>query len=455
MFSKVLVVTDDSCHAKSLETALSSVKGGRFKTEFVSELSSALVRLRDNDIDAVLVELNLPDSQGMATFDQLFAVIPDIPIIIFTEPGDEDLAVDAVHRGARSYLPKGRFGSSLLVRALSNIVQHGEMMETLFIEKKRAETTLNAISDAVITTDILGNVDYMNLAAEKMTGWSRNEAAGHAISEVMPIISGASRKPERNPVELVLQRDEPMGLTAGTVLLRRDGSEAVIEDSASPIHDSAGKLCGAVIVFHDMSASKAMTEKMAHLAQHDFLTNLPNRMLLQDRISQAIELSARRGNTLAVLFLDLDDFKDVNDSLGHDIGDELLRSVAQRLSACVRSSDTVSRSGGDEFIILLVDDGKAENTRAIAEKILVAMAEPQLIAGHELVITTSIGISFYPADARDAETLIKKADMAMYEAKSQGCNNFQFYTSGMNDDKVGKRTIGADRESERAQRDAR
>src|SRR4029077_1383857 len=137
------------------------------------------------------------------------------------------------------------------------------------------------------------------------------------------------------------------------VLIRRDGYESAIEDTAAPIHDRRGQVTGAVIVFHDVGVARAMSLKMSYLAQHDFLTELPNRMLLNDRLTQAIALAQRHHKSLAVLFLDVDHFKHINDSLGHAIGDELLKSIAQRLVTCVRSSDTVSRHGGDEFVVLL------------------------------------------------------------------------------------------------------
>jgi diguanylate cyclase (GGDEF)-like protein len=216
------------------------------------------------------------------------------------------------------------------------------------------------------------------------------------------------------------------------VLIRRDGHEVAIEDSASPIHDWDGKLTGAVIVFHDVSAAQALSMKMAHLAQHDFLTNLPNRVLLNDRIAQAITLAKRGGTQLAVLFLDLDNFKHINDSLGHETGDKLLQSVTQRLSACVRNSDTVSRQGGDEFVILLAGGKYGEDAALTADKILAELTMPHSVGKYELHITTSIGISVYPEDGQDAETLIKNADTAMYHAKEKGRNNYQFFRSAMN-----------------------
>lgn len=432
MMNRVLIVTAEPADAKTLECVLNKAKGSPFVIEWITRLSDAIERLRVGDIDAILADLSLPDSQGIETFDQLFAVTPQTPILTLSALENDALAMEAVQHGAQGVLSKDHFGSSLVPQSLRNIIQRKAVEESLYLEKTRAEITLNSISDAVIGTDMSGNVDYLNVAAENMTGWVRDEARGHPIAEVMHIIHGATREPERNPVELVLQLNKPMDLTAGTILIRRDGKEAPIEDSAAPIHDLNGQIAGAVIVFHDISATQAMRTKMAHLAHHDFLTDLPNRVLLNDRITQAIALAKRRGTHLAVLYLDLDNFKHINDSLGHETGDKLLQSVALRLSACVRGSDTISRLGGDEFVVLVTEDKYAEDAALTADKILAALAVSHAIDKHELYVTTSIGISVYPADGGDTETLIKNADTAVYYAKEKGRDNYQFFMHEMN-----------------------
>ena len=175
---------------------------------------------------------------------------------------------------------------------------------------------------------------------------------------------------------------------------------------------------------------KAKVE-MTHLAQHDALTGLPNRILLNDRLAQAIALARRQSKQFAVMFLDLDRFKDINDSLGHAVGDQLLQSVAKRLVAEVRSSDTVCRQGGDEFVILLADIEHAKDAAISAQKILATLTVPHRINQHELHISVSIGISIYPDDGADAEILIKNADTAMYHAKEDGRNNYRFFEPGM------------------------
>jgi len=241
-----------------------------------------------------------------------------------------------------------------------------------------------------------------------------------------------TREAVPNPLMLAIQDNKTVALAPNCVLIRRDGEEAAIEDSTAPIHDRRGQVTGAVMVFHDVSVARAMTAKMSYLAQHDSLTDLPNRVLLNDRLSEAIALSSRYRRKLAVLFLDLDRFKHINDSLGHIVGDGLLQSVGRRLFTCVRSSDTVSRVGGDEFVVLLWEVKHAQDAAITADKILQVLREPHQIKKHELHITASIGIVTYPDDGTDAETLLKKADIAMYHAKDTGRDSYQFFKSEMN-----------------------
>ncbi len=308
--------------------------------------------------------------------------------------------------------------------------------EALFAEKERAQVTLNSIGDAVLTTDPEGRLTYLNAAAEVMTGWSGEEARGRPLAEVFNIIDGSTRQIAANPAQVAMAEDKVVGLAADCVLIRRDGGESAIEDSAAPIHNREGRVVGAVIVFHDVSASRAMTLKMAHMAHHDFLTGLPNRALLTERLEHAMASANRRRKQTAVLFLDLDYFKHINDSLGHGIGDQLLQAVAERLSTCIRATDTLSRQGGDEFVILLADIEQAQDAANVGEKLLAALALPQQIGDHELHVTLSIGISIYPDDGKTAETLMKNADTAMYAAKASGRDNYQFFKAEMNAEAV-------------------
>ena len=428
---KILLIENDPAAADRIRAALTAAGSGSFDVEWVRQLSQGLARLSKGGIDAVLLELSLPDSQGIETFDKLFSAAPDVPILVLGN-GNEALAKEAVGRGAQDYLLAGHIDSYSLPRALRNAIERKAVEDALYVEKERAVVTLNSIGDAVLCTDISGNITYLNLVAETMTGWQREAATGKPLAEVFRIVDGATRETSRNPMEMAVEQNRTVGLTVNCVLIRRDGFESAIEDSAAPIHDRSGRVTGAVIVFHDVSAARAMSVQMTHSAQHDLLTSLPNRLLLNDRVTQAIALARRQNKPTAVIFLDLDRFKYINDSLGHAIGDELLQSVSKRLLANVRASDTVSRQGGDEFVILLSEITHLGDAATSARKILLSLNAPHSIRGQDLRIDGSIGISVYPEDGQDAETLIKNADTAMYHAKESGRNNFQFFKAEMN-----------------------
>jgi diguanylate cyclase (GGDEF)-like protein/PAS domain S-box-containing protein len=434
----VLLIQDAPADAKLVRSALNNSIDGSYKVEWIRGCEEGLERLaregscRGDRIAAILVDLSLADSQGIETFDRFFQAAPHIPILVLTSSKGEDIAKTAVQRGAQDYLLKGRLDDYLLPKALHSMIERAANAEALFEEKERAQVTLNSIGDAVISTDVWGQVTYLNAVAEILTGWRCSEAVGRQLEEVFVLVDGTTRNPIENPMTLAVRENKTVGLTPDCILIRRGGQEATIEDSAAPIHDRRGRVTGAVMVFHDVTAARAQSLRMSYLAQHDSLTDLPNRILLNDRLSQFMALAKRHHKKLALLFLDLDRFKHVNDSLGHSVGDSSLRSVAMRLLACVRSSDTVSRQGGDEFVVLLSEMAHAKDAAIIAEKVLFALAKPYNIDQHELHLTASIGIVTYPDDGTDAETLMKNADVAMYHAKAAGRNNYQFFKAEMN-----------------------
>ena len=429
---RILLIESNPAHAEAILETLKASGQGRYDVEWVTHLTGGLERLSRGGLAAILTELSLPDSHGIETLDRLLPIAPDVPVLVLAAVHDAEMAAQSVQRGAQDYLPKTLLDPHTLSRALKYVIEHKAVEDALFLEKERAQVTLNSIGDGVLSTDVLGNVTYLNPVGESMTGWSQREALGQPFSEVFTIIEGVSRQPARNPMELAIDRDSVVGLASNCILVRRDGWEALIEDSAAPIHDRYGRVTGAVMVFRDVSKSRAIIEKMSHLAQHDFLTDLPNRLLLNDRITQAISSARRHQEQLAILFLDLDHFKNINDSLGHAIGDKLLRVVAERLVGCVRHSDTVSRQGGDEFVILLSQIEHAADAAIIAQKLLNALIAPYAICGNELFVDASIGISIYPNDGQDAESLLQSADTAMYHAKDKGRNNYQFFRENMN-----------------------
>jgi diguanylate cyclase (GGDEF)-like protein/PAS domain S-box-containing protein len=428
----LLLIDDDPAHAKVFREALVDASDGPFEGEWTKTLNEGSKRLSKNGIWAVFLNLRLSGSEELSAFDQLLQTAPGVPILVLGGTGDKAISLEALKRGAKDYLLEGHIDCDSFSRAIRNMMERETAEDALFTEKARAQVTLDSIGDAVLSTDMLGNVSYLNAVAEKMTGWSREAASGRPLAEVFRIIDGITRKPASNPMELAIKKNKTVALTPNCILIRRDGVESAIEDSAAPIHDRSGALAGAVIVFHDVSTSRAIVDEMKHLAEHDALTDLPNRMLLRDRIAQAIATARRNSTRVAVIFLDLDQFKHTNDSLGHAIGDKLLQSVATRLISCVRSTDTVSRQGGDEFVVLLSEIKHAADAGNMARKVLTALTACHSIDGRDLHITASIGVSTYPEDGDDAEILLKNADTAMYQAKEKGRNNYQFFKKEMN-----------------------
>lgn len=380
--------------------------------------------------DLVISDYSMPQFSGSEALKMVRKLDPDVPFIFVSGTIGEDTAAEAMRVGAQDYVLKTN-----LKRLIPAVQRELLEAENRAYFKERVQTDkeiLSSIGDAVLSADIAGNVTYLNLAAENLTGWSCHEAIGRPIAEVFRAMDATSREATPN----LMQAREAENITGqhpqNRILIRRDGVEIPIEHSVAPIHSHRGHVIGAVTVVRDVTLARAMSLQMAHSAQHDGLTGLPNRMLLNDRITQAIAWVSRHKKRLAVLFLDLDGFKHINDSLGHQIGDKLLQSIATRLVDCLRASDTISRQGGDEFVVLLAEIDHSDEAVAMARRILEAVAVAHPIGQHTLHVTTSIGLSVYPEDGHDAETLIKNADIAMYQAKENGRQTYEFFTPAMN-----------------------
>ena len=421
----VLVVTNDSRDAKVIREFLAGAGLESFGVEWVCLLSDALDRLKRLQVATVILALSLPDSDGIETFDKVSIAAPRVPILILSGTEDEETAKEAMRRGAQDYLPKTNLNSYSLPRAVQTVIALKMAAEAQLSDRDRAEATLNSIGDAVLSTDMQGKITYLNAVAERMTGWGREDAYGRPLADVFQVINEATREPVRDPLKFAVQQDDTVSLTKNTLLVRRDGLESAIEDSAAPIRDREGRVVGAVIVFRDVGMSQNLARKMTLVSQHDVLTEVPNRLLLNDRLRQAIEMAERYRKKFAVLFVDLDNLKPINDSLGHAIGDIVLQATAKRLRQALRATDTVSRHGGDEFVILLPETDSANHAFLVADKLLVAMAAPHTLGDRELVVTASIGISIYPDHGQDADGLVHSADIAMYNAKKSGGNSYR------------------------------
>jgi diguanylate cyclase len=315
-----------------------------------------------------------------------------------------------------------QLGKPLFIGVMRDITARKELESRLIEGRELLQVTLDSIGDAVITTDLERRIKWLNPVAERLTGWSKEDAFGKRLTEVFSIFNKDSRQPAEDPVSLCLQRGQVTGLASDTILIARDGMEYGIEDSASPIRDAQGNLHGAVLVFHDVSEQRRLSEEMSHRATHDMLTGLLNRLEFESRLSRMLASAKVGQGDGALMYIDLDQFKLVNDACGHAVGDQLLRQVSTLLQSCVRGRDTVARLGGDEFGILL-EHCSAEQAEKVASKICDQMEEFRFLHdGRRFRVGTSIGL--VPVDNRWSSTasLLQAADSACYAAKEAGRN---------------------------------
>ncbi|MFV1996565.1 MAG: EAL domain-containing protein [Acidiferrobacterales bacterium] len=314
-------------------------------------------------------------------------------------------------------------GSISFIVAIGNDITERVMVEA---ERDKHARALDQSADSVMITDRNGVIEYVNPACENITGYAREELIGQN-----PRIVNAGKQDGafyHRLWETILA-----GRVFRDVLINRakDGSLYYEEKTIAPLLDSEGKVTSFVSTGKDITERVATQERMYYLAHHDVLTDLPNRILFLERLGHALTGIDRRDQLCAILFLDLDRFKNINDTLGHDIGDKLLQAVGERLKDSVREGDTVARLGGDEFTVLLENIQSADAVAPVARKVLAALATPFQVDDHELYSSASIGISMYPDDGSDPKSLLKNADTAMYRAKDQGRNTYQYYSAEM------------------------
>ena len=418
----ILIIDDDRNMGKSLADIF-RVKG--FEALAAGSGADGLALLRQQFINVALIDLGLPDIAGLDVLERMKESSPATEAIILTGQATVDSAIEAANRGAYSYLLKP-YDVELLLLHLKRALEKQRTEEALRLRQRAIEASSNGITIVDITLPD-NQIVYANPAFEQITGYSSLEAAG------------------RNPRFLSRGDGEQVGLEEMRAALReqREG-HAVLRNyrkdgtlfwnslSVAPVRDDGGKVTHFVGIINDITEQKRYEEQLEYQANYDELTDLPNRNLLTNLISQSARYAHRYRREMAVLFIDLDYFKLVNDSLGRSVGDRLLKAMAERLRACVRAADMVARHGGDEFVVVLTNLERSENVALVAQKIRESLHLPILIEGQEFVISCSIGISIYPKDGNDAQALLNNADAAMFRAKEQGRNNSQFYTSEMN-----------------------
>lgn len=366
----------------------------------------------------IVTDVQMPLLDGLGMAEEIRKENATIPIIVTTAFNMQDYFMKAIDIGIDKYVLKP-IDKNILLNALQQcaLMVKSQLENQLFL--KIFETSLNAI----VVTDLNGKIISANPAFKDITGYDPNEIS----QKNMHILK--SGKHDKDFYEKLWNSLNSTGNWEGEIWNRNKNGELFIELlSINTVKDSLDNPVYYVGIFSDITERKAMELHIQHLAHHDLLTNLPNRTLLTDRIEQALLMAERTKHQLAIMFIDLDYFKKVNDELGHEVGDILLQQVAERLKLCLRSADTVSRYGGDEFVILLPEIATIEDATIIAQRIVKSIKEPFLINEHVANISSSIGISIYPNDSLQHDDLIRCADEAMYESKRNGKDTYRLFS---------------------------
>jgi diguanylate cyclase (GGDEF)-like protein/PAS domain S-box-containing protein len=417
------------------------------RTRVLMEQMPAVMWTMDRDlrftssVGAGLAGLGLEPNQvvGMSVYEYFGTDDPEFPPVAAHREALSGEAVtynlDWEGQSFQSHVEPLRDAEGVVVGVIGVALDVTEMrragveMERLTQER---ELILNSAGEGIYGLDLEGKATFVNPAAAAMIGREVEELLGQYLHDVLHHSreDGSPYPREECPIYAALG-DGSEHRVDHEVFWRKDGTSFPVEYVSTPILEN-GELAGAVVTFTDISERRRSEETIRHLAYHDPLTGLPNRTLLKDRLSLALAQAHRRGQMLAVMFMDLDRFKLINDTVGHAKGDQLLQMVGERLAGLVREGDTVARVGGDEFTLILPDVTRPEDAVDVAERILATLRHSWLLGAREFRITTSIGIALYPDDGTDMETLLRNADTAMYRAKDSGRDRHMLYTSGMN-----------------------
>lgn len=440
--AKILVVEDEGLIALDIESHLIDLG---YQVPGIAETGAdAILLALEAQPDLVLMDIRL---KGNIDGIQAAAKITDkldIPIIFLTAFADADTLNSAKQVSPFGYILKP-FDPMDLRTSIEIALHKHHFDQEVRQQKTWLHTILASIGDAVVATDNQGSVTYMNRVAESITQWQQAEALGKDVGDVIPLITGTAKNILENPLKRVLREHQEVVLPDNTYLITKNQEEIPIDDSAVPIVDDQNQSHGAVIVFRDITERLEANQQLFHHAYYDSLTNLPNRELFMDRLQHLINMSKRYVNhEFAVLFVDLDRFKMVNDSLGHPVGDQLLIATAQRLQKCLRPTDTVARFGGDEFAILLEQIADVNSVCTLAERINRELGAPYELGNYDLFNSASIGIVQSNMRYALAEELIRDADIAMYQAKTNGKGCYAVFDAAMHTQVKGQLTLEND-----------
>ncbi len=427
--ARIMVVEDQNIIAMDLKSRLMAL--GYLVPATFAYAEEAVAQCAAVAPDLVLMDIRLRGALDGIQAAALLRAQHDLPVIYLTAHSDEQTLRRAQPTAPYGYMLKP-FEDRELQMAIEIALYKHQLEAKLKEHERWLAAILKDIGDAVIATDAAGQIRFINPMAEALTGRTSAEAFGRPVAEVINLIDPTTRARLDNPVLRVLEQFQAVRQLLPAVLIALNGRETPIDYSATPLRDEKGGPAGVVLVFRDVSERQRAEEHLRQLAYHDALTGLPNRALFQILVSRALARAQRHQHTGAVLFIDLDRFKNVNDTLGHSLGDLLLKAVAARLTRVLRQSDTVARIGGDEFTVLIEEMTDAQDAAHIAEKVLAVLAEPFDLGGHEVFVSASVGVGLFPNDGPDLNTLLKNADTALYRVKDQGRNGYAYYQTEMN-----------------------
>jgi diguanylate cyclase (GGDEF)-like protein/PAS domain S-box-containing protein len=421
---RILIVEDEGLIARDIENMIKNA--GYDVCDVVSTGEDAIQRAEKAQPDLILMDIILRGEMDGVDAAERIRENSNIPVIYLTAHTDENTLERAKLTEPQGYTLKPVEQKELLTVIEMALYKH--QMEMKLREREGwLSTLLQSIGEGVIATDKSGSVTFMNPVAEKLTGWRQEESIAKPLPSILHLIDEESGKLIRLSLGDLLSKNTAKQLN-GNVQIVNYEEKIPVELSTTVIRDAKDNIGGLVVVLHDLTESKRYEEKLRFNAIHDHLTELPNRFLFFDRLNMALAHAQRDVHKLAILMLDLDEFKKVNDTWGHSIGDRLLRAVAYRLIHMFRKGDTIARLGGDEFVLLLPELPQADVARNVAERILHSFNKPFEFDGLKISSTASIGIAIFPDDGEDADTLTRNADIAMYRAKDQGRNRCHQYS---------------------------
>ena len=424
---KVLLIEDDEDDYLLTSDLLGEVKDVRYDIQWVSKYDGALATLCSGDFDVCLIDYRLGPGNGIDLMREALANGCPIPMILLTGQGGKDIDNEATDAGAADYLVKGNVEAHVLERAIRYAIANGRMIRQMRESETRFRSLVESAKDAIMLTDFQGKIISWNEGAETIFGYSRDEALQLSLPDLFPESEGSGQTNVRPFTATGLLHTNSKAIELKGI--KKDGEEFPLEISLSSWETIDGLFYSGII--RDITDRKSLEQQLTHQALHDPLTKLANRVLFRDRVEHALAKIARSKTAMAVLFLDLDNFKTVNDSLGHARGDMLLVSVAERLRTCLRSTDTPARLGGDEFAVLIENARHPEDAVFVVERITEALRDPFTIDGKEVFVETSLGIAASVTGIENPEELLRNADVAMYKAKSQGKGRYIFFENEM------------------------